>query len=166
MTKVLQELHVYNSAFEINNEDITKLNLSYEFGNFFVVHYKDGKKDREEVKPCITFEITGKTKDNKDVWFEFELQLGLDELNKYSKKPVDVSKFIFFDGPALQIGDEPHLFFDFRYAKNDINDMYRKLAEAKVFKKEKNIFIIKLFMPEDNLFIHFEVDFNEKDGSK
>ncbi len=162
MAKVMQKLHVYNSALEINNEDITDLNLSYEFGNFFTVHYKDGKRDKEEINPCITFELTGKTKDKREAWLEFEVHLGLDDLNKLQKKPIDISKYIFFDGPALQVGDEPHIFLDIRHPENNINDMYRELSEAKVYKKKKNVFIFKLYIPEDKLFTYFEVDFNER----
>lgn len=162
MAKITQVLHAYNSCLEVNNEDITKLKLEYEFGNYTTIYYKDGKKSKEEVKPCITFELRGKNKNQEDVWFEFEVRLGLDDLNKFKQKPIDISKSITFDGPSLQIGEEPYIFSNFRHNENNINDMYHILSSAYVFKKEKNIFIFKLFIPDDNLFTYFEVDFNER----
>lgn len=161
-----QKLHAYNSYLEINNEDIIDLNLEYCLDNYSVVYYKEGKRNNEETKPCILFTITGKTKDNKKAYFEFELRLGLDDLNKYLRKPIDISKYVSFDGPCCQVGDEEPLFFLFQTSNKKIDDMYRKIASAYVYKKSKNVFIFKLFIPEEKLFTYFEVDFNERKEDK
>lgn len=167
MEKVKQKLHIYNSYLEINNEDISDLNLEYGFGNHSIVHYsKEGKKTKAEITPCIMFDISGKTKDKKEAYLSFEVNLGLNDLNKISKKPFDISRYIFFDGPCCQLGDSESLFLNFRRKTDKIDDMYRKSGEAYVFKKKKNIFIFKLFIPDENIFTYFEVDFNERKTKK
>ena len=158
MEKVKQDLHIYNSALEIDNEEATNLKLEYEFYDFSIVHYENGKKE-SEIKKAILFEIIGKLKDKREVSFEFELHLSLDELNKFPKKPVDISKYIGFDYLPLRVGDDARDIVIVS-EKNDINDIYKKLSSVLIYKEKKNLFLIKLHFPEENFFTYFEVDFN------
>ena len=161
MEKIQQKLHVYNSYLEINNEEIIDLNLEYELENHTVTNYENGKKAKEETKEYIIFDITGKTKDNREAYFSFELKLSLNDINKFDKKPVDISKYLFFDGLCSKVGDYEILFTDFKTSTSELEDMYSKTGSAYIYKKENNVFVFKIFAPEDKIFTYFEVYFNK-----
>lgn len=161
--RVKQKLHIYNSAFEIANQDIINLELEYEFDQNYYVKYKEGKKVAEGTQQIICFEIIGTNKELKKAAFEFSIYMGLEEMNRLKSKPVDISKKIHFDGPPLKRpNDEENSFINFDYATDSIRDMFKNLASAYICKKRKNVFIIKVSIPDENVFVYFEVDFNDK----
>ena len=159
------KLHVYNSVFEIENEDITNLELEYTFSYEHYVKFKNGKKVQSGDKNVICFQISGINKTSKKASLEFLLDMDLDEMNKLKSKPVDITKKLRFDGPCIKRPNEDENdVINYFKSTNNIEDMFRNLFSAFIFKKDENVFIIKISIPEEKIFTYFEVDFNRKVG--
>lgn len=87
--------------------------------------------------PALSLDLRGFDKDNNKTWFSVELLMGLEELNKYPEKPVNITEYLsdceaFIKKPNMDHARE----LDLWYATNDIEDMYHNLTSIWVFKKE------------------------------
>lgn len=164
MNEVTKKLNVSDYAFELDGRNIIKCYLTYSVDEYEnTIHYVDGHEEKE-YNSVITFEINGiDLNTEKEAWFSFELNVGLDELNRYSDKPINIIDKIY-DGESFikRPTGENSTFLDFEFPTDTINDIYLNLSSVWVSKLGENKFIFKVCVPSEALFSYFEVDFNEK----
>ncbi len=89
-----QKLKISDYVLEIDGKDITKATIEYEFIKITSVSFLDGKKDEVKYNPAISIEIRGIDNNNNEAWFCFELDMSLEQLNKYTNKPVNITEFV------------------------------------------------------------------------
>lgn len=156
-----QKLNVCDYVFEIDNNDIMNVEVEYKFFDLTSVSFKDGKKDKTEYLPAILFDISGVDKDNNEAWFSFELDMSLEHLNTYSENPVDITRYLSYAEAFVKKPLMDHSIpLSFYLPTNTTKDIYHNLTSLWVVKKDVNIFIFKLCVPDENLFAFFEVNFN------
>lgn len=163
--KCKQKLKVTDYIFEIDGKEISKVEVEYNFINLTSTSFKDGKKDKIKFIPAISIDISGIDNNNNEAWFCFELDMSLEQLNKYTNQPTDITQYVadceaFIKKPYMDHSRELDLYFP----TNTLEDIYHDLTSVWVVKKDTNIFIFKVCVPSDNVFTFFEVNFNDEKG--
>lgn len=161
--EVTKKLKVMDYAFEIDNENIEKVEVTYAFGNMVGTHFKDGKKtDKITHTPYISFELNGTDNKGNTAWISFEINISLDKLNTYTEKPTDITEFLSLSESFLKRPNwDKSGFLDFDIPLGTIEDMKKDLTSLYVSKKKTNVFIFKLSVPSERVFTFFIVDFND-----
>ena len=157
---ITKKINIQDYAFEIDNKNITKVSVSYEFGQSEIVSYKNGKRNDISYADEITITLSGVDNDNNEAWISFMIKSNLKELNKYTEIPKDISTYInkgeaFIKSPQ----SETSSFLMFNFANNTLDDIYENLSSVWISKIEENIFVFKICVPND-VFASFKVDFN------
>ena len=143
--EITQKLKVQDYVFEIDGENINSSVVTYTF-----------------YKTLLGLEISGVNNENKEAWIYFELEMNLNDLNKYSKVPTNISEYVsssesFIKKPNYENSD----FLDFDFPKNNFEDMHKNLSSVWISKIKENVFIFKVCIPNEGVFTFFIVDFNE-----
>lgn len=156
-------MKVSDYVFDIDSKDIKKAEVEYEFIKLTSVSFKDGIK----YLPAISIDLSGIDSNNSEIWFYFELDMNLEQLNTYADTPTNITEYlsdceVFIQKPNMDHSRKLDLYFP----TNTIKDIYHNLTSIWVVKKDINIFIFKVRVPRDSLFTFFEVNFNNEKGEK
>lgn len=164
MNKITKKLNVSDYAFELDGRNIIKCFLKYSVNEHEnIIRYVDGSEENR-YEPVISIEVNGiDLNSEKEAWFYFELNMGLNELNNYSENPVNIIDKVsksesFIKRPTC----ENSTFLDFEFPTDTIDDMYLNLSSLWVSKVDKFKFLFKVCVPSEGLFSYFEIDFDEK----
>ena len=157
---ITKKIKVEDYTFEIENKNITKVNVSYEFGKSQTVSYEKGKRIEESYNDTITITLSGVDNDDNEAWISFKIKANLKELNKYTEIPQDISKLIHKSEAFIKSPKEKTpTFLNFNFSTNTLEDIYENLSSVWISKLEENIFIFKVCVPND-IYASFKVDFN------
>lgn len=157
---ITKKINIQDYTFEIDNKNITKVSVSYEFGRSEIVSYKNGKRNDISYADEITITLSGVDNDNNEAWISFIIKSNLKELNKYTEIPKDISEVIHTSEAFVKSPKEKTpTFLNFNFANNTLDDIYENLSSVWISKLEKNIFVFKICVPND-VFASFKVDFN------
>ena len=158
--KKTKKLKVDDYLFQIDNEDINKANITYEFMSYEVINYEDGKKEGNKVIPTIKYTLSGENSSGKESWISFIIDLDINKLNELNSELIDITKYINeSEAFVKRANDKNPSFINFYLPKNNIDDMYRNTTSLYVYKLKDNSFIFKLSIPTENIFTSFKIDF-------
>ncbi len=150
------KLNINNYIFTYKNVDITKLEVKYRFSNGSVISFNDKIKEKEI--PFLEFyEIKGIGNDNKSYDLYLNLKISKKEILSIEKnKMIDYSnKDIVFE-TYLNIDDETTLLhYETGYST------YANPSTMFIGNTKEDKIIFKLSIPEDELFIWFELKKDE-----
>ena len=158
---ITKKIKVEDYTFEIENTNITKVYVSYTFGKSEIISYENGKREDISYEDEITITLSGIDNNDNEAWISFLIKSNLEELNKYTENPKDISKHInkgeaFVKTPK----SEKSSFLIFNFPKKTLEDIYENLSSVWISKLENNIFVFKVCVPSSNIFASFKVDFN------
>lgn len=157
---ITKKIKVQDYTFEIENKNITKVNVTYEFGKTEIISYENGKRKDISYADEIAITLSGVDNDDNEAWISFLIKSNLEELNKYTDIPKDISKIIHTSEAFVKSPKEKTpTFLNFNFATNTLEDIYENLSYVWISKLEENIFVFKVCVPND-IFASFKVDFN------
>ena len=108
----------------------------------------------------MDIELSGINEFGAEASFSTTLEISLKRLNGFSKKPVDISKYVFDSETFLKRPNNKYTPMRIYFLKNNEEDMYNNLSSAWILKLDENKFLFKFCIPTENLFTYFEIDFN------
>ncbi len=141
--EIIQQLKFPNYIFEIDGKDIGKVKVKY-------ILYEQS----------MDIELSGINEFGAEASFSTTLEISLKRLNGFSKKPVDISKYVFDSETFLKRPNNKYTPMRIYFLKNNEEDMYNNLSSAWILKLDENKFLFKFCIPTENLFTYFEIDFN------
>lgn len=147
------KLNPNHYVFEYRNIDIINVLLNIEYDIYKSEIWNKGEKSYKDV-PMYSFEITGVDKNNNKYNLSYELLISRDEiLSVKNGELVDCSKNLEHGEIFLYINDKmeamPYL---------DKEGLYNKCGSCKISRTEDNYILFKLFLPNDDIFIWFELE--------
>ena len=161
MIENTRKLNVSDYVLEIDNRDIYNCTLKYSINEIEDLYYKDGSVSKR-YNPVINLEIGGMDLDGNEAWISFEINIGLNELNKYSDEPVNIINILSkSEAFVKRPGYENSTFLNFQIPSNTIDDMYKDISSLWISKLDMNKFIFKICVPDEMIFSYFIVDFNK-----
>lgn len=145
----------------INNKDVIIKKISYE-NTSYVKYYKKVK----ETISLIDITLEGDDLKGRFGSINFEIDLTIDELNKYPKNEIiDISKHLVeFEPMYYEPGVKGAGFMSYRFPSNKEEDMFRRFTSLHLFKKDDNKFIFRFDNPDDNIFAAFEIVFDKENS--
>lgn len=163
MKEIKQKLNFSDYDFEVDGKIISKVYVTYYLNEDEVVDYHNGIRGEIKYRPYISLCISGMDNNDKEVWFSFMMNIGLDKLNEFSKEPTNITNYVSLGEAFIKKADnEDATWLDFEFPKNDFNDIYRNLSSIWISKIDTNKFIFKVCVPSERLFSYFHVDFDKK----
>ena len=155
--KVEIKLGVFDYDLEIDNITIMNTTLYYYYQTYIDIKFEDGKKKEEVEHKLLTFELEGKTQDDKEASIVFNVDTDFDELNKYeSNKIIDISdKFHESESFICHPGEKVEFLY-FNPATNKEEDMKHELSYLYLYKKGEYDFTFKLVIPHE-VFTFFNI---------
>lgn len=129
--------------FLIKERNLRKATLEYQYS--------------QKKIPFFYFCLEAKDELGKNFAFEYELNMGMKELYALPLKPNNINSYVsigetFFYNPYL----DRICMLDFSLEDN----MYHDVPSYWVMKLESDCFIFKVSIPEEQIFIWFQVDFH------
>ena len=108
----------------------------------------------------MDIELLGIDEFGAEASFSTTLEISIKKLNDFSKRPVDISKYVFNSESFLQRPKGKYTPMRIYFSRNNEKDMYNNLSSARILKLDENKFLFKFCIPTENLFTYFEIDFN------
>ena len=158
--EITKNLNIQDYDFIVDNNNITRAKVTYSFGKGQSIYYKDGLREKENYIDEISLELSGLDNQDNEVWISFMLKISLEDLNKYTDIPEDISNYIIKSESFIKRpSDEYATFLELNFKTNTKEDIYKNLSSFWISKLDTNIFIFKVCVPNE-VFAYFKVDFN------
>lgn len=158
--EITKNLNIQDYDFIVDNNNITRAKVTYYFGKGQSIYYKDGLREKENYIDEISLELSGLDNQDNEVWISFMLKISLEDLNKYTDIPEDISNYIIKSESFIKRPlDEYATFLELNFKTNTKEDIYKNLSSFWISKLDNNIFIFKVCVPNE-VFAYFKVDFN------
>lgn len=153
---ITKKLNFSDYAFEYKSESLTNATLEYYFNKIECTKYKDAKRKQTTFKPTIEFNISAIDNKNKLFSLSFILELDINTLNNLSTNITTINDYVvdnevFFTNPYTNNTKQIY--------KGKATDKYSNPSNWWASKIEPNHFFIKISIPEENIFIWFNIDF-------
>ena len=156
---IIKKLRIMDYVFCYKGVDFNNAELKYFFDKIQTVEYENGERKEDKFSPAIDFSISAKGENNRICTFDFMLNMGVDDLNKFPNKPININEYIiggesfFFDSDSDSKAPE---FMDFDLEES----IYHFTPSFLVQKLDNNKFAFKI--QYQDLFIWFHINFDEK----
>ena len=141
-------MNIQDYVFEYQNKDCNNAKLKYKFDEISSINFKDTKE--KEKKQTIYFELIA-FNNKKEYEIDFSLNMTLEDLNKLNDEIILINDKIRF----VEFYDDGN----FKDPQVSNNNIYTKSNNFYVLKKNKNEFVFKIEIFDENLFIWFNIKF-------
>ena len=157
--RIQKKLNICDYVFSYKNHNLKDGEIIYYFDKMEHVEYENGKRKSSTFLPIMVLEILATDESNQKISIMISLNMNIQILNKLSSKITKINENVveceiflhnsYFDNTAKQI------YFDTE------TDKYSNPAFCWASKIEENKFLIKMSIPEENVFLWLHIDLNE-----
>lgn len=150
------KLKVSDYIFRFEKTELSNAILEYNFDKSKDTIYTNGKNTKEIYNDLINFTIHADDKNGMTYTFSFVVKMSMSELNKLSDKPNNINNYIIagettWDNPYDKNYSQLICTFEQKMHYDNPNFYAAKI--------EENKFSFKISIPEECIFIWFNIEF-------